>query len=92
MNDKWKMFKNYMHNELGITKEDIREWAHKAVFDVAKEYIRDQFSQISMNRRIQNLISDREIWGTGLERGIKELAAKELVKAIKISLVDKEQT
>jgi hypothetical protein len=25
-NDKWSMFKNYMHNELGITKEDIREW------------------------------------------------------------------
>ena len=24
-NDKWSMFKNYMHNELGITKEDIRE-------------------------------------------------------------------
>ena len=20
------MFKNYMHNELGITKDDIREW------------------------------------------------------------------
>ena len=25
-NDKWSMFKNYMHNELGITKDDIREW------------------------------------------------------------------
>lgn len=22
-NDKWTMFKNYIHNELGITKDDI---------------------------------------------------------------------
>ncbi len=24
--EKYKMFKQFMHNELGITKEDIREW------------------------------------------------------------------
>ncbi len=25
-NNKWKMFKNYLHNELDITKEDIERW------------------------------------------------------------------
>lgn len=30
-NDKWSLFKNYLHNELGITKEDIREWLEEAV-------------------------------------------------------------
>lgn len=30
-NDKWTMFKNYMHNELGITKDDIRAWLKEAV-------------------------------------------------------------
>jgi hypothetical protein len=29
--DKWIMFKNYMHNEMGITKEDIRQWIEEAV-------------------------------------------------------------
>jgi len=31
MENKWLMFKNYMHNELGITKEDIRQWIQEAV-------------------------------------------------------------
>ena len=26
-NDKWSLFKNYLHNELGITKEDIKRMA-----------------------------------------------------------------
>ena len=30
------MFKNYMHNELGITKEDIREWIDDAVRDESR--------------------------------------------------------
>lgn len=29
--DKWVMFRNYMHNELGITKEDIRKWIDDSV-------------------------------------------------------------
>lgn len=34
-NDKWLMFRNYMINELGITKEDIREWIEDAeIFEV----------------------------------------------------------
>jgi len=33
--DKWLLFKNYLHNELGITKEDIREWIDEAVRDEA---------------------------------------------------------
>lgn len=36
-NDKWLMFRNYMINELGITKEDIREWIQDAVRIEAKK-------------------------------------------------------
>ncbi len=35
--DKWVMFRNYMHNELGITKEDIRMWINEAVKEEAKK-------------------------------------------------------
>lgn len=31
MNSKWLMFKNYMHNELHITKDDIKQWVEEAV-------------------------------------------------------------
>jgi len=39
MSDKYRMFKNYMYNDLGITKEDIKNWTKEAVKEVALEYI-----------------------------------------------------
>jgi hypothetical protein len=42
-NDKWLMFRNYMINELGITKEDIREWIQDAVRIEAKKMAEDTF-------------------------------------------------
>jgi hypothetical protein len=29
--DKYTLFKNFMHNELGISREDIREWVKESV-------------------------------------------------------------
>ena len=40
--DKWLMFKNYMHNELGITKEDIRQWIDDSVKNEAKKEEEDK--------------------------------------------------
>lgn len=48
-NDKWLMFRNYMINELGITKEDIREWIEDAVRIEAKKLAAETFA-----REIQN--------------------------------------
>lgn len=42
-NDKWSMFKNYLHNELGITKEDIRDWIDEAVRDEARKLVQQSF-------------------------------------------------
>ena len=39
--DKWVMFRNYMHNELGITKEDIRQWITDAVNEQVKQQSAD---------------------------------------------------
>lgn len=38
-NDKWSLFKNYLHNELGITKDDIREWLEEAVQEEARNEV-----------------------------------------------------
>lgn len=55
MNDKWKMFKNYLHNELHVSDEDIKGWIRDAVFEVAEKYLKDQFSE----RKLENRIVDR---------------------------------
>ena len=54
--DKWVMFKNYMHNELGITKEDIHKWVRDAVQDQARQLVKQATGKFS----IDDMVKDAE--------------------------------
>lgn len=54
-NNKWIMFKNYMHNELGITKDDIQSWVVESVIQQAKKAL----SEYNYVDRIDQLITKR---------------------------------
>ncbi len=54
-NNKWIMFKNYMHNELGITKDDIQSWVVESVIQQAKKAL----SEYNYADRIDQLITKR---------------------------------
>lgn len=54
--DKWVIFKNYLHNELGITKEDIREWIGQAVEEQVKRYVDNEFSRRSVEQIATGLL------------------------------------
>jgi hypothetical protein len=43
--DKWAMFKNYMHNELGVDKHTIRTWIQEAVQEEARKIIENTFTK-----------------------------------------------
>lgn len=62
-NDKWSLFKNYLHNELGITKEDIREWLEEAVREEARKLIADSFKSYDIRDRIDDAIKEFQGWG-----------------------------
>lgn len=47
-NDKWTMFKNYIHNELGITKDDIRAWLKEAVQSQAELMLKKTFDDFDI--------------------------------------------
>lgn len=49
------MFKNYMHNELGITKDDIQSWVVESVIQQAKKAL----SEYNYVDRIDQLITKR---------------------------------
>ena len=83
-NDKWSMFKNYMHNELGITKEDIREWTQEAVEMEARKMVDESFSKYSINDRISREI-DKHI-GQFSDYSLRQQISNELVKRLKIVL------
>jgi hypothetical protein len=53
--NKWIMFKNYMHNELRITKDDIQAWVVDAVTQQAKKAL----SEYNYANRIDELIIKR---------------------------------
>lgn len=85
-NDKWLMFKQYMHNELGITKEDIREWIRDAIKDEAKQLIQQTgfTPQDAIRMEVNRAI--RDTWGNDVTRDIKEAAGKILAENITLTL------
>lgn len=50
------MFKNYMHNELGITKDDIRTWLKEAVQQQAALMLKNTFEEFDMDKFVRNHI------------------------------------
>lgn len=46
-NEKWIMFRNFMYNDLGITKADIREWIDDAITEQVKLVLDDTFKKLT---------------------------------------------
>ncbi len=78
-NDKWSLFKNYLHNELGITKEDIREWLEEAVREEARKLIANSFKSYDIRSRIDAVM--REFHGRD-EKTLKTEIAREVANRI----------
>jgi len=78
--DKWLMFKNYMHNELGITKEDIRQWIDDAVREQAEKMVKNEFKSFSTEGIIKKLIfSDDYFSSKSMKREITAELGKQLL-------------
>ena len=59
-NDKWLMFKQYMHNELNITKEDIRQWIQESVEIEANKLVTNAFNRFDITKMIEDITFDKE--------------------------------
>lgn len=85
-NDKWIMFKNYMHNELGITKSDIRTWIEDAVKEQAERMVQNEFRSFDVEKIIRKIIMDDRYFSSPKLKGeITQEVANQLMKHIKIS-------
>ena len=84
MENKWLMFKNYMHNELGITKEDIRQWIEESVEKQAEVLIKNEVKHFDVHKVVQRIISDERYFGENhLKREITQEFIKQLMERIK---------
>jgi len=79
MENKWLMFKNYMHNELGITKEDIRQWIEDAVKEQAEKLVKKEFNNFDVHNIVQRIITDETYFGS---KNLKQEISQELTKQI----------
>ena len=64
MNDKYKMFKNFMHNELGISKEDIREWVRESIKEEVKNVVEQAHGKCNIEGEIRKAIKDNDFWSS----------------------------
>lgn len=57
-NEKYQMFKNFMYNELGITKEDIRDWIKEAVREEARKLINKTYDDYEVKEVVRKEIAN----------------------------------
>jgi len=82
--NKWLMFKNYMHNELGITKEDIRQWIQDAVEEQARKLIQNEFNNFDVKNIVNRIIMEDELFGSKrLKNDITRELSNKLMERIK---------
>lgn len=93
--DKYEAFRNYMFNELGVTKEEIRQWIREAV----NEQVTNLMKQSDMtfltpkellNEKIIKYAKDALfIYGTTLKPEIIKEIATELIKDFFVEIKSK---
>ena len=85
-NDKWVMFRNYMANELGITKEDVREWIMDAVHQEVEQVVKNAYRSCNLEKFIKNEIYDCTGWGKNFKDVIRQEVGKQLAERITIQI------
>jgi hypothetical protein len=78
------MFKNYIHNELGISKEDIRQWIEDVVKEQAERLVKKEFDNFDVHRIVERIIYDDNMFGSKrLKQEISQELAKQVLDKIK---------
>ena len=79
--EKYKMFKQFMHNELGITKEDIREWVKESVREEAAKMIAKTYEDFDVKREIREVINSPY---NSIRKDLVNACAAEIIKDFKL--------
>jgi len=88
--EKWHAFRNLLFNELGITREDIRQWTKEAVESVAEKHIRNSINIPNMvGTAIGHVVLEKTSWGPSLKKDIQAEAVKQLVAKFDVTVIEK---
>ena len=88
MDSRYRMFKNFMINELGITKEDIREWVENSCQKEAKALVEDRYHSFRIGDTL--LREARSTLGKMVSDEVARQIASEVMKNVRITLDKKD--
>ena len=86
MNDKYKMFKNFMFNELGITKDDIRFWVKEAVAEEARRVVAKTYEDFNVEKALRDAITTPY---SPIRKDIEEKAVRFLLHKFDIKIEER---
>lgn len=79
-NDKWVMFRNFLFNELKITKEDIREWIYETINQQIQEVLDNTYRYVSIREitesQIKKILSDYDVKNKIVDKVINAIQFK----------------
>ena len=87
--DKYEAFRQYMFNELQVSKEDIRTWIKEAVEQQVEKMLYKTFGDFEPNERAAKLIADyigKNWWAND---NLKQAVASQIVNRIKVNIESK---
>ena len=86
--DKYKMFRNFMFNELGITTEDIRDWIQEAVQEEAHRLVMKTYNNFDVSTELRRQLNDRY---SPLRQDVISDCSKKLLETITLTISKKEE-
>lgn len=91
--DKYTMFRNFMLNELDISKEDIKEWIKDSCKEVAENMLSNAYEKFNLESYIEDAILEKHNMFNGrmelaekIKHRVAVIIAEEVIKNINSNL------
>ena len=75
--NKYKLFRNYMVNELGIGREEIMEWTKEAVKEAVDKMLRAKDWDKEISRVIENQFSNRYATDQAIRSAVADILSNQ---------------
>lgn len=80
MNEKYNLLNNFLHNELGLYREDIRDMLKEAIKKEARLLVKNTFDKFSVNKTASDIWYSKVFFGDAI---INDQIVKEIVNLLK---------
>ncbi len=82
---RYKLFRNFMMNELGVTRADIEEWTKAAVSQQAERLVNNPAFIEEVTRRVTQSVVNREQGWTSIDT-IRQQVASGLLRDFEVTV------